>query len=359
MEAPVLDYMRKHNFKKVVLLNDTNTGLRGVIAIHSTALGPAGGGLRFWTYPTEQDAIMDAMRLARGMTYKYAAAGVNMGGGKAVIVGNPKTDKTEALLRAYGRSVQLLGGEYKTGEDVGTTLQDMVTIQTETDHVITLPEYAGGVGDISPATAHGSIRATEAAAKRAWGSPNLKGKKVALQGLGVVGEKALPMYLERGAEVIVTDIDEEKVRKAVDEYGVKAVEPDAIYSQDVDIFAPYALGAIINDETIPQLKGKVVAGSANNILAEERHGDELERRGIVYAVDYVANAGGAIVDADRLQKGGFNRERAWENVDRIYDRIETVFEIADREKIPFYQAADHMAEERINAINNVRLLGIG
>jgi leucine dehydrogenase len=359
MDAPILDYMRKYNFKKVVLLNDANTGLRGVIAIHSTALGPAGGGLRMWTYPSEQDAILDAMRLARGMTYKYAAAGVNMGGGKAVIIGNPKTDKTEALLRAFGRMLNQLGGEYKTGEDVGTTLQDMEIIAAESDHVITLPEHAGGVGDISPATAHGVMQATRATAKRAWGSTDLAGKKVALQGLGVVGQRMLPLLLDAGAEVIVTDIDEEKARWAVDQYGVRAVNPDEIYCQDVDIFAPCALGGVINDETIPQLKAKVVAGCANNILAEERHGEELERRGIVYAVDYVANAGGAIFDADRLRKGGFNRERAWANVDRIYDRIERVFEIADRDTIPYYQAADRMAEERIRAINDVRLLNIG
>lgn len=359
MDAPILDYMQRYNFKKLVLLNDSKSGLRGVIAIHSTALGPATGGLRMWTYDSEQDAIMDALRLARGMTYKYAAAGVNLGGGKAVIIGDPKTDKSEALFRAFGKMVDQLGGEYQTGEDVGTTLADMETIYTETDHVVTLPEYAGGAGDISPATARGTIQAMRAAANRVWGTPDLAGRRVALQGLGVVGSKALRMLVEAGAAVTVTDIDEDKVLAAAGEYGVTAVAPDEIYAQDVDIFAPYALGGIINDTTIPRLKARVVAGATNNILADERHGDELERRGIVYAVDYVANSGGTIYDTDRFRKGGFNRDRAMANVDRIYERTEEIFAIADREGIPYYQAADRLAEQRMQELDDVRLLNIG
>ena len=357
MSAPVFDYLRRYRFKKVMLCNDTEIGLRAVIAIHSTALGPATGGLRMWTYPSEEAAIMDALRLARGMTYKYAAAGVNLGGGKAVIIGDPRKDKSEALLRAMGRMIDQLGGEYITGEDVGTTLEDMETLYSETDHVVTLPEHAGGAGDISPATALGSIQAMRACAKRAWGTPELGGKRVALQGLGVVGSKALGMLVEAGAEVIVADIDEEKVEKAIQEFQVKAVDPEDIYAQEVDIFAPYALGAVINDETIPRLKAKIVAGAANNILAEERHGDELERRGIVYAVDFVANSGGTVFDTDRYRKGGFQPERAMANVRRIFERIEEIFAIADRDRIPYYGAAERLAEERIEAMNKVRLLG--
>lgn len=357
MSAPVFDYLRRYRFKKVVLCNDTEIGLRAVIAIHSTALGPATGGLRMWTYPSEEAAIMDALRLARGMTYKYAAAGVNLGGGKAVIIGDPRKDKSEALLRAMGRMIDQLGGEYITGEDVGTTLEDMETVYSETDHVVTLPEHAGGAGDISPATALGSIQAMRACAERAWGTPELGGKRVALQGLGVVGSKALGMLVEAGAEVIVADIDEEKVEKALQEFQVKAVDPEDIYAQEVDIFAPYALGAVINDDTIPRLKAKIVAGAANNILAEERHGDELERRGIVYAVDFVANSGGTVFDTDRYRKGGFQPERAMANVRRIFERIEEIFAIADRDRIPYYGAAERLAEERIEAMNKVRLLG--
>ena len=356
MDARILDYMQRYKFKKVVICNDTDTGLRAVIAIHSTALGPATGGLRMWTYAKEEDAIFDAMRLARGMTYKYAAAGVNLGGGKAVIIGDPKKDKTEALIRAMGKFINQLGGEYITGEDVGTTLNDMELLLTETDHVVTLPAHAGGAGDISPATALSSVLATKACAQRVWGSPSLAGKTVALQGLGVCGYKALKLLVDEGATIIVTDVDDAKIAAAIAEFGVTAVAPDQIYDQAVDIFAPYALGAVINDDTIGRLQCAIVAGSANNIFAEERHGDALQAKGIVYAVDYVANSGGTIFDTDRFRKGGFQPERAWANVRRVYDRTLEVFDIADAEGIPFYRAADQIAERRIESLNAVRLL---
>jgi leucine dehydrogenase len=356
MDARILDYMQQHKFKKVVMCNDTDSGLRAVIAIHSTALGPATGGLRMWTYANEQDAIFDAMRLARGMTYKYAAAGVDLGGGKAVIIGDPKVDKSEALMRAMGRFIDQLGGEYITGEDVGTTLHDMETLYSETNHVVTLPVHAGGAGDISPATALSSVLATKACALKVWGDDSLRGRTVALQGLGVCGSKALKIMVDGGAHVTVTDVDADKVAAAVAEFGVDSCAPDEIYSVDAEIFAPYALGAVINDATLQQLKVKIVAGSANNILAEERHGDELEARGIVYAVDYVANSGGTIFDTDRFRKGGFQPERAWANVRRVYDRTLEIFDISERDGIPYYKAADRIAEARIDAINKVRLL---
>ena len=356
MSARIFDYMRRYDYRKLVMCNDASSGLRAIIAIHSTSLGPATGGLRMWPYASEEEAIFDALRLARGMTYKYAAAGVNLGGGKAVIIGDPKRDKSEALLRALGRFIDQLGGEYMTGEDVGTTLADMEVIFSETNHVVTLPKHCGGAGDIAPATALGAVAATKACAKRVWGTNELKGRKIALQGLGAVGYKALRMLVQEGAQVIVTDVDSEKVDAAIAEFGVTSVAPQDIYKQDVDIFAPYALGAVINDETIPQLRAKVVAGSANNIFAEERHGDELERRGIVYAVDYVANSGGTIFDTDRLRKGGFQPDRAMANVRKIYDRIEEVFRLAERDHIPCYTAADRLAEQRIAAIKAVRLL---
>lgn len=352
-DLDLLSYMARWGHKKVVLCNDPDTGLRAVIAIHSTALGPATGGTRMWTYPSEGAAVVDALRLARGMTYKYAAAGVDLGGGKGVIIGDPKTDKTEALLRAYGRFVESLGGEYITGEDVGTTLEDMEIIFAETDHVVTLPEHCGGAGDISPATALGAVEATKACAERVWGTTSLAGRRVALQGLGMVGSKALQLLVEADAEVIVSDLDPQKVASARDKYGVRAVAPDDIYRQEVDIFAPYALGGVINDETIAQLTVRAVAGSANNILAEERHGDELERRGIVYAVDYIANSGGTIFDTDRLRKGGFNAERAMRNVRRVYDRIHQVFDIAAAERLPLYRAADRLAEQRIASLRGL------
>jgi leucine dehydrogenase len=354
--APVFDYLRRYRFKKVQLVNDTDAGLRAVIAIHSTALGPACGGLRMWTYANEQEAILDALRLARGMTYKYAAAGVNLGGGKAVIIGDPKTEKTEGLIRAMGRMIDQLGGEYITGEDVGTTLEDMETLYSETDHVVTLPVHCGGAGDISPATARGSIQAMRACAQRVWGSPDLEGRTVALQGLGMVGSKAARMLVEAGAHVTATDVDPDKVTQAVDELGVGTAGPDEIYGLDVDIFAPYALGAVINDRTLERLQARIVAGAANNILAEDRHGDALQERGIVYAVDYVANSGGTIFDTDRYRKGGFHPERAMANVERIFERTLEVFQIADRDEIGYREAADRMAEARIAALNSVRLL---
>src|SRR5690349_13294550 len=223
MAAPIFDYLRRYRFKKVQLVNDTATGLRAVIAVHSTALGPAVGGLRMWTYPNEEAAIVDALRLARGMTYKYAAAGCDLGGGKAVIIGDPRTEKTEALLRAMGRAIDQMGGEYITGEDVGTTLADMEVVYSETDHVVTLPEHCGGAGDISPATARGTILAMRACAQRVWGSPELDGRTVAMQGLGVVGSEAVRMLVAEGAKVTVTDIDPEKVAEAVDKHGVASV----------------------------------------------------------------------------------------------------------------------------------------
>jgi len=357
MDARILDYMQRYRFKKLLICNDTDTGLRAVIAIHSTALGPATGGLRMWTYATEEDAIFDALRLARGMTYKYAAAGVDLGGGKAVIIGDPKRDKSEALLRAMGRFIDQLGGEYITGEDVGTTLADMETLYTETNHVVTLPVHAGGAGDISPATATSSVLATKACAQKVWGSPDLAGRRVALQGLGVCGAKALKMLVDEGAQVTVADVDDAKVAAAVEEYGVASVPPDKIYDEDVDIFAPYALGAVINDDTIDRLRCSIVAGSANNILAEERHGDALHDRGIVYAVDYIANSGGTIFDTDRFRKGGFQPERAWANVRKVYDRTLEVFAIAEAEGVPYYKAADQLAERRIASLDAVRLLG--
>jgi leucine dehydrogenase len=358
VQSGIQSYMARYGFKKLLLCNDSNVGLRAIIAIHSTALGPATGGTRMWTYPSEYDAMMDALRLARGMTYKYAAAGINLGGGKAVIVGDPKRDKSEALLRAFGRMVDQLGGEFLTGEDVGTTLDDMEVIHTETDYMVTLPEHCGGAGDISAATALGTIEAMRACAQRAWGSPSLGGRRVALQGLGAVGWQALGMLLEEGAEVVVSDIDAEKVGRAVSLSAVTAVAPDSIYDQDVDVFAPYALGGIINAQTVPRLKARIVAGSANNIFQDEAQDAALlDQRGIVYAVDYVANSGGTILDTDRLRKGGLQRDRAMANVRKIRERIDETFTRADAEGISAYLAANRMAEARIEAMNHVRLLG--
>lgn len=354
MAIRVFEYMQKYDFENVVLCQDDSVGLKAVIAIHDTTLGPAGGGCRMWTYDSELDAIEDAMRLARGMTYKYAAAGVNLGGGKCVVIGDPKTQKSEALFRALGRFIHRLNGTYMTGEDVGTTLRDMEYIRMETPYIITLPAHLGGAGPIAGATAFGVLQGMRACLEEAFGSDSLEGRTVALQGLGAVGSEVLPLLVERGAKVVVADIDEDKVRWAREKYGVDSVPADRIHAQDVDVFCPCALGAVVNDRTLPEIKARVICGSANNQLHEERHGYALMERGIVYGPDYIVNAGGAIYDADRLGPGGFNRDRAWDKVSRIYETTKQVLRTAREERIPTFLAADRLAERRIEAVRRAK-----
>ena len=262
--------------EQLVICNDSSAGYRGIIAIHSTTLGPALGGTRFWQYATDEEAIVDALRLARGMTYKNAVAGLNLGGGKSVIIGNNKTTDREMIFRAHGRFVESLGGRYITAEDVGTSTADMDFVHMETKNVAGL---AGRSGDPSPVTAHGVFRAIQASAKERWGSDDLSTKTVSVQGAGHVGYYLMKELHEAGAKLIVTDIDAERVKQVVAEFGARSVAPDDIYAVQADIFAPCALGGIINDKTIPQLKVEIVAGAANNVLLEERHGVALEEKG--------------------------------------------------------------------------------
>ncbi|MFV9510770.1 Glu/Leu/Phe/Val family dehydrogenase [Tepidibacillus sp. LV47] len=350
----LFDYLQKYDYEELIFAQDKESGLKAIIAIHDTTLGPALGGTRMWTYATEEDAIIDALRLARGMTYKNAAAGLNLGGGKTVIIGDPRKDKSEALFRAFGRYIQGLNGRYITAEDVGTTVQDMDYIHLETDYVTGISPAFGSSGNPSPVTAYGVYRGMKAAAKVAFGDDNLAGKTIAVQGVGNVSYNLIKYLHEEGANIIATDIREENVQKVVKEFGVKAVGVNEIYSVKCDIFSPNALGAVINDDTIPVLKAKLIAGAANNQLKEERHGDLLEEKGIIYAPDFVINAGGVINVADELNPNGYNRERAMKKVEMIYDNILKVFEIADRDKIPSYLAANRMAEERIEQMRKVR-----
>lgn len=347
----IFKIMEKYDYENVVLCYDKTSGLKAIIAIHDTTLGPALGGCRMWTYDSEEDAINDALRLARGMTYKNAAAGLNLGGGKAVIIGNPRTDKSEALFRSFGRYVESLKGRYITAEDVGTNVKDMEYIRYETKYVAGLPETSG---DPSPFTAYGVYRGMQAAAEEIFGTSDLRGKVVAIQGIGNVGYHLAKYLYEAGAKLIVTDIFEENAKRAVEEFGAEYVKPDEIYGVECDIFAPCALGAIINDETIPQLKCKIVAGSANNQLKEERHGDILQQKGILYVPDYIINAGGVINVADELNPSGYNRERAMRKVSMIYDTVKKVIEKAKKENVPTYVAADRVAEERIKTIAAVK-----
>ena len=337
------------DYEQVVFNYDEASGLKAIIAIHDTTLGPALGGTRVWDYDSEEEALNDVLRLSKGMTYKSAAAGLNLGGGKAVIIGDPDEIKSEELWRAYGRFVQSLNGRYITAEDVNTTVDDMQIVAEETGFVTGLPSTSG---DPSPVTALGTFHGIRAAAEEVYGSADLSGKVVAVQGVGHVGQNLVRHLKEAGADVVITDIKQENIDAVVEEFGVKVVEPGKIYSVDCDIFAPCALGAVINDDTIPQLKCDIVAGAANNVLEEKRHGDMLEEKGIAYAPDYVINAGGVINVYDELI--GYDRERALRRAKNIFNNIKKVFKISNRDNIPTYEAADIMAEERIENIGNVR-----
>lgn len=344
-------YMEQYDYEQLVFCQDKQSGLKAIIAIHDTTLGPALGGTRMWTYESEEAAIEDALRLARGMTYKRGG-GLNLGGGKTVIIGDPRKDKNEEMFRAFASYIQGLNGRYITAEDVGTTVEDMDIIHDETDFVTGISPAFGSSGNPSPVTAYGVYKGMKAAAKAAFGTDSLEGKTVAVQGVGNVAYNLCRHLHEEGAKLIVTDINKEAVERAVAEFGARAVDPDDIYSQECDIYAPCALGATINDDTIPQLKAKVIAGAANNQLKETRHGDQIHDMGIVYAPDYVINAGGVINVADELY--GYNSERALKKVEGIYGNIERVLEISKRDRIPTYLAADRLAEERIERMRQSR-----
>lgn len=348
----IFTYMEEADYEQLVFCQDKNSGLKAIIAIHDTTLGPALGGTRMWTYDTEAEAIEDALRLARGMTYKNAAAGLNLGGGKSVIIGDPKKDKNPEMFRAFGRFIQSLNGRYITAEDVGTTVEDMDIIHMETDFVTGISAESGSSGDPSPVTAYGVYMGMKAAANEAFGSDSLTGKTVAVQGVGNVAYNLCEYLHKEGASLIVTDINKKAVDRAVEAFGAKAVEPDAIYEVDCDIYAPCALGATINDDTISKIKAKVIAGSANNQLKTNKHGDMIHDMGIVYTPDYVLNSGGVINVADELN--GYNHTRAMKKVDTIFDNLTTIFNIARRDHIPTYIAADRMAEERIESIKKSR-----
>lgn len=314
---------------------------RGLIAIHSTALGPAVGGTRFWHYENDETAIKDLLRLARGMTYKNALAGIPFGGGKSIIMRTDKPLDREQLFRAHGRFVETFGGRYITAEDVGTSPADMEFVRMETNHVAGL---LGKSGDPSPVTARGVFRALQAAAKHRWGSDDVSGRTVALQGCGHVGYFLAANLHRAGARLIATDVDAEKVERVVKEFGAAAVAPDEIYASDADIFAPCALGGIVNDETIPQFKVEIVVGGANNQLLETRHGDELHRLGLLYAPDYAANAGGMINGCRELL--GWEPSQSAAKVEELYDTLLDIFRMAAAEGIPTYKAADRLAELR-------------
>ena len=353
-QIDVFAAMQSLGHEQVLLSHDPSCGYFGIIAIHDTTLGPALGGTRFWQYASTDEAITDALRLARGMTYKSAVAGINLGGGKSVIIGDNKRTDREVLFRAHGRFIETLGGRYITAEDIGTSPADMEYIKLETDHVAGL---LGLSGDPSPVTGYGVYVGMKAAARERWGGDSLAGKTVAVQGAGKVAYYLMQQLHAEDARIIVTDIDAEKVRRAVQEFGARPVSPDVIYDQEADIFSPNALGATINNDTLVRLKVQVIAGGANNQLAEDRHGDELEKRGILYAPDYVINGGGVINVYGELHR--WPVERAKKKAGEIYETLLRIFEIARRERIPTYRAADRLAEQRIAAVGGLDRMWMG
>ncbi|HET9948765.1 MAG TPA: Glu/Leu/Phe/Val dehydrogenase [Longimicrobiales bacterium] len=339
----IFELMAEGRHEQLVFWNEPELGYRGIIAIHDTTMGPALGGTRFWNYECEREAIVDALRLSRGMTYKAAITGLNLGGGKSVIWGDNRTKDREMIFRAHGRAVESLQGRYITAEDVGTSPEDMEFVSMETDHVVGL---LGRSGDPSPVTAFGVYRGLKACAAIEYGNDSLAGKRVAVQGLGHVGYYLCQDLAQEGAELTVTDIDPERVQRVVEEFGARAVAPDAIYDVEADIFAPCALGAVINDDTIERLKVDIVGGSANNQLERGSvHGPALHERGILYAPDYVINAGGLINVYGELWN--WTPQRSRRKAGDIYNTLLRIFELAKSEGIPTETAANRMAEERL------------
>ena len=339
--------------EQVVFCHNKDAGLKAIIAIHNTVLGPALGGTRMWPYKTEADALNDVLRLSRGMTYKNAVAGLDIGGGKAVIIGDPATDKSEALFRAFGQFVESLGGRYITAEDVGIDVNDMEFVFKETEFVTGVHQAHGGSGDPSPFTAYGALQGLMATLQHKFGDEEVGKYSYAVQGLGHVGMEYVKLLRERGAKIFVTDINKGLVDKAVSEYGAEAVGVEEIYEVAADVYSPCALGGTVNEHTLPRFKFKVICGSANNQLANNAIGDEVEKRGILYAPDYAVNAGGVMNVA--LEITGYNRERAMRMMRTIYHNLNRIYEIAERDGIPTYKAADRMAEERIAVIGKLKL----
>ena len=349
----VFEQFQSMKHEQVTFCYDEVSGLKAIIAVHDTTLGPALGGTRMRAYATEEEALRDVLRLSRGMTFKSAAAGLNLGGGKAVIIGDPRTQHSETLFRAFGRFVEGLGGRYITAEDSGTNVRAMEWVRMETNWVTGISRALGGSGDPSPVTARGTFAGMLACAQERWGSDALVGKHVTVQGVGAVGYHLVRHLTKAGAKVTVCDVDQGNLERATKEFGCAVVDPNEIFSVRADIFAPCALGAVINDETLPQLKVEIIAGSANNVLDDERrHGAGLVEKGILYAPDYVINAGGLINVANELE--GYNQERAFKQADGVYDILASVFQIAREQKIPTLEAADNLALQRIDAIGKVK-----
>ena len=350
-DNPVIAKMSQFNHEQLLFCNDNATGLKAIVAVHNTTLGPALGGTRMWKYNNELEALNDVLRLSRGMTYKNSISGLNLGGGKAVIIGDARKDKSEALFRRFGKFVESLAGKYITAEDVGISPQDMVWVNMETNHVVGLP---GKSGDPSPVTAYGVYMGMKAAAKVQFGSDSLKGKKIAVQGVGHVGQYLVENLAKEGAEIFITDIHEQTLKNVANKFGAKVVGLDEIYDIDSDIYAPCALGATVNDDTLDRLKSSIIAGAANNQLANENvHGVEVMKKGILYVPDFMLNAGGVINCYAEVK--GLSPEWAMAKAEDIYNTALNILNRSKTENIPTFKIANQMAEERIEAIGKVKL----
>lgn len=354
-EGTLFGKLSSMGHEQVVFCSDEATGLKAIIGIHNTVLGPALGGTRMWHYNTEAEAVEDVLRLSRGMTYKAAISGLNLGGGKAVIIGDARTMKTEAFLRRFGKFVQSLGGKYITAEDVNMKTADMEYIAMETKHVTGLPELMGGGGDPSPVTAYGTYLGIKATAKKVYGSDSLNGKKIAVQGVGQVGKYLVDHLIKEGAKVFINDIFEDKIKAVTDKHKVTVVSQDELFELDMDIYAPCALGATLNDDTIPKLRCSIVAGAANNQLKDEvKHGYMLVDRAITYAPDFLINAGG-LINVYNEYLGNYNRDRAYLQAEKIYDTCLNILNLATEEKISSQEAAIKIAEQRISQVGRIKL----
>ncbi len=349
--APVFGQHSFDNHEQVVFCNDKDTGLKAIIGIHNTTLGPALGGTRMWQYNNEWEALNDVLRLSRGMTYKAAITGLNLGGGKAVIIGDAKTQKTPELMLRFGEFVHSLGGKYITAEDVGMVTEDMDLVRTVTPYVTGISQEKGGAGNPSPITAYGVFMGMKAAAKFVYGDDILEGKTVYVQGIGNVGEALVEHLTNEGANVFITDINQGRLEEIRDKYSVKIYEGSNLYAEEMDIYAPCALGATINDETLPQLKAKVIAGAANNQLADElKHGKLLQDKGIVYAPDFLINAGGIINVYAELEN--YDRKEIMRKTENIFNTTIEILEHAKENHITTYQAAYNIAQARIDKRKN-------
>ncbi|MDO4728154.1 MAG: Glu/Leu/Phe/Val dehydrogenase dimerization domain-containing protein [Bacteroidota bacterium] len=345
---PVFGQPSFNEHEQIVFCHDKDSGLKAIIGIHNTTLGPALGGTRMWQYSNEWEALNDVLRLSRGMTYKSAVSGLNLGGGKAVIIGNAKADKTPEMIKRFGEFVHSLSGKYITAEDVGTTTADMDLIHSITPHVTGISESKGGSGNPSPVTAFGTYMGLKAAAKFKFGTEKLEGKKVLVQGIGHVGETLVDYLAKEGAEVIITDINKEKLEAVASKYNnVSIYTGSDLYAEEVDIYAPCALGATINDDTVNKIKAKVIAGAANNQLANENiHGQILKDRGIVYAPDFLINAGGIINVYGEIV--GYGKEEAMKRTENIFNTTLDILNLAQENNITTHQAAFRAAQKRID-----------